>query len=98
MSSLVTTPLEPTLAPAKNSILRSDFLRHIAQMGGWRLGSLVAGFAGSVWAARCLGPDNLGISSMITATVAQLGLLIGLNQDANLWLPETHGDLLRTRH
>jgi hypothetical protein len=35
---------------------------------------------------------------MITATAAQLGLLIGLNQDANLWLPETHGDLLRTRH
>jgi hypothetical protein len=58
MSSLVTTPLEPTLAPAKNSILRSDFLRHIAQMGGWRLGSLVAGVAGSpqrcAWQKICL--------------------------------------------
>ncbi len=45
---------------------------------------LVVAAAGSIWAARCLGPEKLGISSMILAILAPVGLLVDLNQDVSL--------------
>lgn len=40
--------------------------------------------AGSIWASRCLGPHKLGVSGMILAILAPMGLLVDLNQDVSL--------------
>lgn len=45
---------------------------------------LVVAAAGSIWAARCLGPEKLGVSGMILAILAPVGLLVDLNQDVSL--------------
>ncbi|MGB8463617.1 MAG: oligosaccharide flippase family protein [Terrimicrobiaceae bacterium] len=54
------------------------------QMVLWRGLALGAAAAGAVWAARCLGPDNMGISGMILSTATQLAILIDLNQNTAL--------------
>lgn len=64
--------------------LKSRFFRQGAQMVFWRILALGFGAAGSIWAARCLGPENMGISGMIMATTGQAVLLIELNQNALL--------------
>lgn len=48
------------------------------------LSRVVTVFA-TAWASNCLGPHNCGISGMITATLAQLNLVIVLHMDA-LWI------------
>lgn len=50
----------------------------------WRGLALGAAAAGAVWAARCLGPENMGISGMILSTATQLAILIDLNQNTAL--------------
>jgi len=54
------------------------------QMTGFRIVSLGIGAAGSVWAARCLGPEKTGISGLVLATCTQLALLATFNQDVAL--------------
>ena len=44
----------------------------------WRGLALGAAAAGAIWAARCLGPGNMGISGMILSTANQLAILIDL--------------------
>jgi O-antigen/teichoic acid export membrane protein len=61
-----------------------EMLVRLAQMVGWRVFALAFGAAGSIWAARCLGPEKLGISGMIVATITQLVILVDLNQNAHL--------------
>ena len=60
---------------------KARILRQGAQMVFWRVFTLSFGAAGSIWAARCLGPENVGISGMIAATVSQAVLLVELNQN-----------------
>jgi O-antigen/teichoic acid export membrane protein len=45
---------------------------------------LCAAAAGSIWAARCLGPDKLGISGMIIAVITPTALFVDLNQNVGL--------------
>ena len=47
----------------------------------WQILSRGLAFFASAWAARCLGPEKLGISGMIVATTVQAGLFIVLNLD-----------------
>ena len=46
-------------------------------MAGARVIGMALGAVGPVWAARCLGPHNLGISGMVQNIVAQAALLLG---------------------
>jgi O-antigen/teichoic acid export membrane protein len=50
----------------------------------WRGLALGAAAAGAVWAARCLGPEKMGISGMVLSTATQLAILIDLNQNTAL--------------
>jgi hypothetical protein len=58
--------------------------RYGGQMVLWRGLALGAAAAGAVWAARCLGPESMGISGMILSTATQLAILIDLNQNTAL--------------
>ena len=62
----------------------SPLLRQAGQMIATRGIGLAVAAAGSVWAARCLGPEKLGISGMILAVLAPVTLLVDLNQDVSL--------------
>ncbi len=46
-------------------------------MFGARILGLAFGFVATVWAARCLGPKNLGISGMVQNVVLQATMLVG---------------------
>jgi O-antigen/teichoic acid export membrane protein len=50
----------------------------------WRISAMMFSSVGTIWAARCLGPANLGISGFIHTGVAQAALLAGLLPDAFL--------------
>lgn len=56
--------------------------KHILNQAGImivaRVVGMVIGAIGSVWAARCLGPHNLGISGMVQNIVSQAALLLGV--------------------
>lgn len=45
-------------------------------MGVWRIAGLAAGAFGSIWAARCLAPEKLGISGMVNAYGTQAFLFV----------------------
>jgi len=62
----------------------SPLLRQAGQMITTRGIGLAVAAAGSIWAARCLGPEKLGISGMILAVLAPMTLLVDLNQDVSL--------------
>lgn len=62
----------------------SPLLRQIGQMITTRGIGLAVAAAGSIWSARCLGPEKLGISGMILSLVAPMTLLVDLNQDVSL--------------
>ncbi len=62
----------------------SPLLRQAGQMIATRGVGLAVAAAGSIWAARCLGPEKLGISGMILSLLAPVGLLVDLNQDVAL--------------
>ena len=47
-------------------------------MAGARVLAMAFGAVGSIYAARCLGPRNLGISGMVQNIVAQASLLLGV--------------------
>lgn len=81
---LAPIPATPALAHEVGLLRRltgNRFVRQGSEMVFWRIMALGFGAAGSIWAARCLGPENLGISGMIIATVAQAVLLVDLNQN-----------------
>ena len=59
-------------------------LRQVRQMMTTRGIGLVIAAAGTIWAARCLGPEKLGISGMILSLLAPVTLLVDLNQDVAL--------------
>jgi O-antigen/teichoic acid export membrane protein len=67
-----------------NAARTSPLLRQAGQMITTRGVGLIVAAAGSIWAARCLGPEKLGISGMILAILAPVGLLVDLNQDVSL--------------
>ena len=47
-------------------------------MGFWKIVGMGLGACGSIWAARCLGPEKLGISGMATSYGLQAGLLVNM--------------------
>lgn len=51
-------------------------VRKLLTMGFWRIAGLAAGALGSIWAARCLAPEKLGISGMVNAYGTQAFLLV----------------------
>ncbi len=57
---------------------RPKLLKKAAVMVGARIVGLGFGAIGAVWAARCLGPKNLGISGMVQNVVQQAVLMIGV--------------------
>ena len=59
---------------------RNKTFNHSLQINAMRAVSLGIGFLGSIWASRCLGPNNLGISGMIIGAIAPFVLVINLNQ------------------
>ncbi len=62
----------------------SPLIRQVGQMISTRGLGLAVAAAGSIWAARCLGPGRLGISGMILSLLAPMTLLVDLNQDVSL--------------
>jgi O-antigen/teichoic acid export membrane protein len=56
---------------------RKKALSQAGIMGGARVVGMAFGFIGSAWAARCLGPHNLGLSGMVQNMVSQAALLFG---------------------
>jgi O-antigen/teichoic acid export membrane protein len=61
--------------------LSSSVLRGTVAALNWQFGAKVVTLVASVYAARCLGPQNLGFSGMILTGVSQAALLINLGQD-----------------
>lgn len=61
--------------------LSSNVLRGTITALNWQFGAKVVTLVASVYAARCLGPQNLGFSGMILTGVSQAALLINLGQD-----------------
>jgi len=59
-------------------ISKKNVLNQAAIMTGARILGLALGAVGMVWAARCLGPKNLGLSGMVQNVVVQASLLIGI--------------------
>lgn len=84
MSENGTLDLPPPVPRLLRTERASPILRQAAQMIGSRGIGLAIAAAGSIWAARCLGPEKLGISGMILSTLAPVTLLVDLNQDVSL--------------
>jgi O-antigen/teichoic acid export membrane protein len=61
--------------------LSSNVLRGTVSALSWQFGAKIITFVSSVYAARCLGPQNLGFSGIILTGVSQAALLISLGQD-----------------
>jgi O-antigen/teichoic acid export membrane protein len=57
---------------------RPHALHQVSIMTGARVLGMGLGAVGSVWAARCLGPHNLGLSGMVQSIVAQAVLALGV--------------------
>jgi len=53
-------------------------LKKLFHMGFWKVVALGLGACGSIWAARCLGPEKLGISGMTAAYGMQAGLFVNM--------------------
>lgn len=73
-------------------------IRKLFQMGFWRAASIAAAAGSAIWAARCLGPEKLGISGMAisfaaqASLVVQFGLTPQLVRDYNFDLKDTAGN------
>lgn len=76
-------------------IFQHRLFKQFAQMTFWRAFALAFGATASIWAARCLGPENLGISAMVFALVQQAALLIDLNLDPLLVREYKHRDSVK---
>jgi O-antigen/teichoic acid export membrane protein len=50
--------------------LIKPYIRSVSQIVGWQAFSKALNFFASAWAARCLGPEALGISGMVIAWVS----------------------------
>lgn len=93
-----TPPAAPEAAPAAHLSAGRMLIKKLVQMGFWRAASIVAAAGSAVWAARCLGPEKLGISGMTTAYAAQASLLVqfGLTpqlvRDYNFDLNDSEGN------
>ncbi len=57
---------------------RRHAFNQVSVMGGARVLGMIFGAVGQVWATRCLGPHNLGISGMVQNVVLQASLVIGI--------------------
>lgn len=63
---------------------RSPIGRRILDMLATRGGITAISAVSAIWAARCLGPVNLGISAAVFSATLQVLLFINLNQDTHL--------------
>ncbi|MEO6750727.1 MAG: oligosaccharide flippase family protein, partial [Chthoniobacteraceae bacterium] len=84
MNRIATFDLSSGTARLLRAARTSPLLRQAGQMITTRGIGLAVAAAGSIWAARCLGPEKLGISGMILAVLAPVTLLVDLNQDVSL--------------
>ncbi len=84
MNSSATAYFSTRTARLLHAARTSPLLRQVGQMITTRGIGLAVAAAGSIWAARCLGPEKLGISGMILSLVAPMTLLVDLNQDVSL--------------
>ena len=87
MENLITENRPNLSQPRLPRFLRDGLgalLMQWSKLGSWRAVGLVASTVSSVWMARCLGPQKLGMSAMVMATLQQLYFLVGLNQDPAL--------------
>ena len=79
---------EKLMALSRILIASGQRVRPIMQRGGSMVGARIAGMAfgaaGSIWAARCLGPENLGISGFIISISTQVILLFAVLQQTVL--------------
>jgi O-antigen/teichoic acid export membrane protein len=84
MNSSATLDISTGTARLLRAARTSPLLRQAGQMITTRGIGLGVAAAGSIWAARCLGPEKLGISGMILSVLAPMTLLVDLNQDVSL--------------
>lgn len=84
MNSSATLDSTTCTARLMRAVRTSPLLRQAGQMITTRGIGLAVAAAGSIWAARCLGPEKLGISGMVISVVAPMTLLVDLNQDVSL--------------
>ena len=75
------SPRKPTFI---QRLVENRIVRQASQMIMTRGLGLCAAAGGSIWAARCLGPEKLGISGMILAVVTPVALFVDLNQNVGL--------------
>lgn len=73
-----------SIGPFIREAWHSNALRGLMSALNWQLGAKLVTFLAGVYAARCLGPRNLGDSGIILTSVAQVSLLITLGQDTLL--------------
>ncbi len=59
-------------------------IQKFLKMGLWRILGIGAGALGSIWAARMLGPEKLGISGMVGAYAVQASLFVTMGLNALL--------------
>lgn len=59
-------------------------IKKFLKMGLWRILGVGAGALGSIWAARMLGPEKLGISGMVSAYAVQASLFVTMGLNALL--------------
>ena len=66
------------------AILEHRLVKRGATMLLWRISAMLFTSVGTIWTARCLGPENLGISGFIQTGLIQAVLLIGILPDSFL--------------
>jgi len=62
----------------------NTFLRKAVHVSLARVLGTIATAVAGIWAARCLGPKNLGISTLVMVTVGQVALMMGVFPDPML--------------
>jgi len=59
----------------RRELISHRLVRQAFSIAIWQGVTRACTFVGSIWAMRCLGPQKLGVSSMIFAAVTPLSLL-----------------------
>jgi O-antigen/teichoic acid export membrane protein len=81
-----------TASPLPGASVFAPLLKRLQAMLGWRLLAMVVTAAGNIWASRCLGPKNLGMSAAVQAVYTQALLFTNFGQNNFLIRQFKHTD------
>lgn len=89
--------LSPGAAPLPGAGVFAPLLKRLQAMLGWRLLAMIVTAAGNIWASRCLGPKNLGMSAAVQAVYTQVLLFTHFGQNNFLIRQFKHTEAARAQ-